>query len=66
MDKITKDTIIADVVSEHPDLIETFFANGMMCVGCPSAQGESIGQASEVHGLNPDALVDALNTALDN
>ena len=61
---ITKDMIIGDVIQEHPELVRTFFANGMMCIGCPASQGESIADASVVHGLDADKLVDALNEAL--
>lgn len=61
---ITKDMIIGDVISEHPELIRAFFANGMMCIGCPASQGESIEAAAQVHGLDGDALVAALNEAL--
>lgn len=63
-DMITKDMIIGDVISEHPELVRTFFANGMMCIGCPASQGESIEQAAMVHGLDGDALTAALNEAL--
>lgn len=62
---ITKDMIISEVIQKHPELTRTFFANGMMCIGCPSAQGESIEQASMVHGLDADQLVAALNEALE-
>ena len=61
---ITKEMIIGDVISEHPELVRTFFANGMMCIGCPASQGESIEAAAQVHGLDGDALVAALNEAL--
>ena len=61
---ITKDMIIGDVINEHPDLVRAFFANGMMCIGCPASQGESIEQAALVHGLDADQLVAALNDAL--
>ena len=61
---ITKDMIIGDVINEHPDLVRTFFANGMMCIGCPASQGESIDAAAQVHGLDADQLVSALNDAL--
>lgn len=64
MDKISKDMIIGDIIQEHPELVQTFFANGMMCIGCPASQGESIEQASMVHGLDADELVNALNEAL--
>jgi len=61
---ITKDMIIGQVINEHPELVRTFFACGMMCIGCPSSQGESIEQAAQVHGLDCDQLVAALNDAL--
>ena len=46
---ITKDMIIGEVINEHPELVRTFFANGMMCIGCPASQGESIDAAATVH-----------------
>ena len=61
---ITKDMVIGDVINEHPELVRAFFANGMMCIGCPASQGESIEQAALVHGLDADQLVAALNDAL--
>lgn len=64
MAAITKDMIISDVITANPELIQTFFENGMMCIGCPASQGESIEMASSVHGIDPDGLVEALNAAL--
>ena len=61
---ITKEMVIGEVINEHPDLVRTFFANGMMCIGCPASQGESLEQASLVHGIDTDQLVNALNEAL--
>lgn len=57
--------VIGDVINEHPELVRAFFANGMMCIGCPASQGESIEQASMVHGIDTDQLVNALNEALE-
>lgn len=62
--KITKDMLIGDVIRQYPDLVEPFMMQGMMCVGCPSAQGESIEEAALVHGLDVNTLVNALNEAL--
>ena len=62
---ITKDMIIGEVITAHPELVRTFFANGMMCIGCPASQGESIDEAATVHGLDADQLVSALNEALE-
>ena len=33
----------------------------MGCIGCPSAQVETIEQACEVHGLNLEEVLSALN-----
>jgi len=38
---------------------------GMHCLGCPSARGETIEQACEVHGVDADALVEKINALLD-
>ena len=46
-------------------ILQTFFQHGMMCIGCPASQGESIGQAAAVHGIDADQLVNALNAALE-
>ena len=62
--EITKDMIISDVINANPELIRTFFEHGMMCIGCPASQGESIEQASTVHGIDTDDLIKALNEAL--
>lgn len=61
MTKFTQDMIIGDVVKDHPELVDIFVANGMHCIGCPSAQMETIGDACMVHGLNTNTLLDALN-----
>lgn len=61
MKKINKDMIIGDIIRGNNDLMDTFADNGMYCVGCPSAQMESIEDACTVHGLDVNKLVDALN-----
>ena len=37
---------------------------GMHCLGCPSAQGESIAEAAMVHGIDSDLLVEKINAAM--
>ena len=59
--KITKDTIIGDVLKIDVDLAPFFFEIGMHCLGCPASRGESIEQACQVHGTDCDALVKKLN-----
>lgn len=59
--KVTKDTIIGDVLDCDVNTAEYFFAIGMHCLGCPASRGETIEQACAVHGTDPQALVDKLN-----
>lgn len=58
---ITKDMTIGELVRQNPDKAEVLMSFGMGCVGCPSAQAETLEEAAIVHGLNLDALMDALN-----
>ena len=36
---------------------------GMHCLGCPSAQGESIEEAAMVHGIDIDELMTVIEEA---
>ncbi|WP_461207342.1 DUF1858 domain-containing protein [Clostridium sp. DL1XJH146] len=58
---ITKDMTIGELVRQFPQKAEILMQFGMMCVGCPSAQGESIEEAAMVHGMDLQKLLDALN-----
>lgn len=62
--QITKDMIIADILRVDEGLIGVLMDAGMHCVGCPSAQGESLEEAAMVHGLNPDVVTNQLNEYL--
>ncbi|MCK8817244.1 DUF1858 domain-containing protein [Natroniella sulfidigena] len=59
--KIKKDEIISKVLQKHPETAEVFQEFGMHCLGCPTATGESIEQAAQVHGLDLEELMSALN-----
>ena len=62
--KVTKDSIIGDVLDMAPETAQFFFAIGMHCLGCPASRGESIADACMVHGTDADALVKKLNEFL--
>ena len=64
MAKVTKDTIIMDVLRLDPETAPFFLEIGMHCLGCPSASGESIAQAAAVHGVDADELVAKINAFL--
>ncbi|MBQ4146236.1 MAG: DUF1858 domain-containing protein, partial [Clostridia bacterium] len=43
-----------------------FFGIGMHCLGCPSASGESVEQACQVHGVDADELIEKINNYLES
>ena len=61
---VTKDTIIGDILDIAPEAAPVFLEIGMHCLGCPSARGESIEDACEVHGTDVDELVEKINDYL--
>ncbi len=64
--KITKDMCIGDVLDMDIGCAQYFLEIGMHCLGCPSARGESIEMACQVHGTDAEALVDKLNAYFAN
>ena len=58
---ITKDMTIGEVIKMKENAPEILMGFGMGCVGCPSAQAESIADAAEIHGINLTELLEALN-----
>lgn len=61
MKEITKNMVIAEILDINEDLAEVLMDSGMHCLGCPSAQGESLEEACAVHGIDVDELVEKLN-----
>ena len=64
--KVTKDSIIGEVLAFDRETAKFFLEFGMHCLGCPSARGESIEMACEVHGTNADELVAKINAFLES
>lgn len=64
MAQISKDMIIHDIIQVDTEIIPILLEAGMHCVGCPSAQGESLEMAAMVHGLNADELEARINKFL--
>ena len=59
--KVTKESLIGDVLDHDVETARYFFEIGMHCLGCPSARGESIADACAVHGTDADALIKKIN-----
>ena len=56
--------LIGDILDHDSSTAELFIEIGMHCLGCPSARGESLEQACEVHGVDCDAMVEKINAHL--
>lgn len=64
--KVTKETIIGDILDFDRGTAQFFFEIGMHCLGCPASRGESIEEACAVHGTDADELVAKINAYLAN
>ena len=64
--KVTKETLIGEVLNYNVECAQFFFEIGMHCLGCPHSRGESIEEACAVHGTDADALVAKINDFLAN
>lgn len=66
MARVTKDTMIGDLLQIDQNVAPLLLNIGMHCLGCPSSQMETIEEAAMVHGLEPDDLVVEINTFIDH
>ena len=48
------------------EIIRILLNYGMHCIGCPSAQAESLEEACVVHGLEVEPLVEEINAYLSS
>lgn len=64
--KVTKKSIIGDVLDYDIGTAEFFLNIGMHCLGCPASRGESIEAACAVHGTDCDELVKKINEYLES
>ena len=58
---ITKDMTIGQILVTKPEVAPILMEAGMHCLGCPSAQGESLEEAAMVHGLDIDSLMEKIS-----
>ena len=64
MAKISKDMTIGDILRVDEGLVPILLETGMHCLGCPSAQAESLEDACAVHGTAVDAIISKMNDFL--
>lgn len=59
--KFKKTDLICDVLEKHPNGEQILTQFDLGCIFCPMAQMESLQQACEVHGIDVELLLKALN-----
>ena len=65
MAAITKEMTIGEILRTAPNVAPVLLEAGMHCLGCPSAQGESLEEAAMVHGMNIDELMAKIEAAIN-
>ena len=58
---VEKTMKIGDFCEKYPQKIDILLEAGMHCLGCPASQEETIEEACEVHGIDVEDLMKALN-----
>lgn len=56
--------LIGELIQIDQGIIAILLGAGMHCIGCPSAQGESLEEACMVHGLDANEIESAINEYL--
>lgn len=58
---ITKEMTIGEIIKVNVNKADVLMEFGMGCVGCPSAQAETVEEAAKIHGIDINELLDVLN-----
>ena len=63
--QVSKEMTIDEILAINPMVAPILMEIGMHCLGCPSAQGESLEEAAMVHGIDVELLVEKINAAIN-
>ena len=58
--RITVNTTIGELLDLDPEMKDVLAGMGMHCSTCAVGRRETLGQAAEVHGMDPDDLFEDL------
>lgn len=64
MATVSKDMAIGQIIRLDEGLIPILMSAGMHCVGCPSAQSETLEEAAMVHGMDVNSIISEMNNYL--
>ena len=59
--KVTRTTVIGDILDASAETKPFFLEIGMHCFECPCSRMETVEEACAVHGADADALIAKLN-----
>lgn len=62
--EITKETTMGKMLEYDQGIAYVLMQSGMHCVGCPSSIHESLEEACAVHGLEAEAVLQAIRNYL--
>ena len=66
--KVRKDMLIVEALDVDPDVAAILMSQGMHCIYCGAASGETLEEAGYVHGFSSQdmqEMVDAINAYLE-
>ena len=69
MKKVTKDTNLAELISEHPKTAEVLLDYGLHCVGCVANSFDTLQVGARIHGYSDEEieeLVDRVNEVIEH
>lgn len=61
MKKIDKSMTVLEALQVDPNIAGILMQEGMHCIFCGAAAGESLQEAGYVHGIGDDAMDDIIN-----
>lgn len=61
---ISKEMIIADIISQHPETLPVFKQFNLDCYECQIADLETLDHGAGVHKISIDHLLTSLNASL--
>ena len=63
--EFTKDTTIGEVLATSPKYKTILEGFGLHCFGCPMSQMETLEDASAVHGIDVEIMLEKINEFLN-
>ncbi|KLU61187.1 nitrite reductase [NAD(P)H] [Peptococcaceae bacterium CEB3] len=59
--RFTLDMTLKDIMAANPKTVDAMQEMGLHCLGCPFSIKENLGNAAQMHGIDPQALLARVN-----